>query len=213
MVDSKKIMFKLPELPYPYEALEPWIDRQTMEIHHSKHHAGYVNNLNSAIEQYPKLQKETLESLLINPEKIPKKIREMVRNNGGGHFNHSLFWQIMKPQGGGEPKGELKKAIKKNFGSFQAFKELFSKTALSHFGSGWAWLSLRKRGKLIIHSLPNQDSPLTEGLKPIMGLDVWEHAYYLKYQNRRGEYIQNWWNVVNWQKVEENYLSYLSNKK
>lgn len=198
-------MFRLPELPYPYDALEPWIDAKTMEIHHSKHHLAYVNNLNSALDKYAKFQQKGLEWLLKNLKKLPKEIQTAVRNNGGGHFNHSLFWEIMKPQGGGEPKGMLKEAIEKEFGSFSAFKELFNKTAVSHFGSGWGWLSLGKRKKLILHSTPNQDSPIMEGLIPIMGIDVWEHAYYLKYQNRRAEYVENWWNVLNWEKIEENF--------
>jgi len=197
--------FKLPDLPYSYDALEPYIDAKTMEIHHTKHHAGYVNKLNAAIEKYPELEKYSLEELLRNLESIPEDIRTAVRNNGGGHFNHSLFWEIMKKNGGGEPKEELLEAIKRDFGDFGSFKEKFANTAKTHFGSGWAWLSLSRFGKLYVFSTPNQDNPLMLGFIPILGLDVWEHAYYLKYQNRRAEYVDNWFNVINWDKVLENY--------
>jgi superoxide dismutase, Fe-Mn family len=183
-----------------------------MEIHHTKHHQAYVTGLNTALESVKRLQKKTLEELLINLKKLPKKIQTPIRNFGGGHYNHSLFWSIMKQGGGGEPKGKLKEAIEKTFGSFEKFKELFNQTAVSHFGSGWAWLSLKGK-KLIVHSTSNQDSPLIERLYPIMGIDVWEHAYYLKYQNRRKDYVENWWNVVNWDEIEKRYLELTEKKK
>ncbi|MFN7088905.1 MAG: superoxide dismutase [Candidatus Paceibacteria bacterium] len=201
-----KYPYALPSLPYPYDALEPYIDKMTMEIHHTKHHQGYVNNLNSALEKYPEFHNLELEEILKNLNQLPEEIRTVVRNNGGGHYNHSLFWEIMKPNGGGEPKGKLAEEIKNNFGSFENFKNLFSETALRHFGSGWAWLVLTSEQKLKIYSLPNQDNPLMNGDLPIMGIDVWEHAYYLKYQNRRNEYIKSWWNVVNWEKIGENFV-------
>jgi Fe-Mn family superoxide dismutase len=172
----------------------------TMEIHHSKHHAGYVNNLNAALETYPDLSKKSLTDLVSDPESIPEDIRTAVRNNGGGHYNHSIFWTIMSPGGGGSPKGSLSSAIDQTFGSFDSFKETFSKAAVTRFGSGWAWLGVKDM-KLAVLSMPNQDSPLIAGLTPILGIDVWEHAYYLKYQNRRAEYVSNWWNVVNWDEV------------
>ncbi|GBD34518.1 Superoxide dismutase [Mn] [bacterium HR35] len=205
-----KYPYSLPSLTYSYDALEPYIDKMTMEIHHTKHHQGYINNLNSALEKYSEWQNVELEEILRNLNQLPEDIRTAVRNNGGGHYNHSLFWEIMKPNGGGEPTGDLKKAIEENFGSFENFKNLFSETALKHFGSGWAWLVVTPDKKLKVYSLPNQDNPLMNGDLPIMGLDVWEHAYYLKYQNRRNEYIQNWWNVVNWEKIEENYKKAVS---
>jgi len=195
----------LPPLPYPYDALEPYIDAQTMEIHHTRHHQAYVNNLNAALEKYPELQDVPVETLLRNLPSIPEDIRETVRNNGGGHANHSLFWTVMKPGGGGEPTGALAEAIAKAFGSFANFKDLFTKAAMGRFGSGWAWLSMTAFGKLVVHSTPNQDNPIMEGLIPLLGLDVWEHAYYLKYQNRRADYVQAWWNVVNWDQVAANY--------
>ncbi len=196
--------FELPPLPYAYDALEPYIDKLTMEIHHTKHHAAYVSNLNKALEGHPDLQAMSITELLSNLHRVPDAIRTAVRNNGGGHFNHSLFWKIMKPNGGGEPTGELAQALNSTFGSFQNFREEFSQAAARHFGSGWAWLYI-KDGQLIVASMPNQDNPLMEGGKPIMGLDVWEHAYYLKYQNRRPEYIQAWWNVVNWDQIAQNF--------
>ncbi len=199
----------LPELPYPYDALEPYIDARTMEIHHSKHHAGYVNKLNAALEKYPALQAVSLEQLIANLSSVPEDIRTAVRNNGGGHANHSLFWTIMGPEGGGEPEGELRKALEETFGSVDAFRETFTRAALSRFGSGWAWLALTRFGRLVVYSTPNQDNPRMEGLVPVLGLDVWEHAYYLKYQNRRAEYIQNWWNVVDWNRVAERYQAAL----
>jgi Fe-Mn family superoxide dismutase len=198
---------ELPALPYPYGALEPHIDARTMEIHHGKHHQGYVNNLNKALEGQANLQSKSVEELLQNLEVIPESIRTAVRNNGGGHANHSLFWPCMSPNGGGEPSGELAGAIKAAFGSFANFKEQFSTAAATRFGSGWAWLCLDKGGKLMVTSTPNQDNPLSEGLRPILGLDVWEHAYYLKYQNRRPDYIAAWWNVVNWAQVAKNYAA------
>ncbi len=193
--------FTLPTLPYPANALEPYIDTMTMEIHHGKHHAAYVNNLNKALESAPELQSKTVEELLANNCAIvPESIRTAVRNNGGGHVNHSMFWQILKVNGGAAPAGELASAINSTFGSFDTFKEKFGAAATGRFGSGWAWLAL-KAGKLEILSTANQDSPLMDGMYPVMGLDVWEHAYYLKYQNRRPEYIGAWWNVVNWDAV------------
>jgi superoxide dismutase, Fe-Mn family len=192
--------FELPVLPYAYDALEPHIDALTMEIHHTKHHQTYVNNLNAALEKHPELQNKALDELVRNPNALPEDIRTAVRNNGGGHFNHSIFWMVMSPNGGGEPKGDLANAISNAFGDFAAFKDTFSQAAITRFGSGWAWLGL-KGGKLKVISLPNQDAPLMEGLVPLLGLDVWEHAYYLKYQNRRPEYVSNWWNVVNWEEV------------
>jgi len=207
-----KYPYTLPQLPYSYDALEPYIDKMTMEIHHTKHHQAYINNLNSALEKYPEWQNVELEEILKNLNQLPEEIRTAVRNNGGGHYNHSLFWEIMKPptQTNAEftqnqADSILFKVIEENFGSFENFKNLFSETALKHFGSGWAWLVVTPDKKLKVYSLPNQDNPLMNGDLPIMGLDVWEHAYYLKYQNRRNEYIQNWWNVVNWEKIEENY--------
>lgn len=196
--------FELPSLPYAFDALEPYIDAQTMEIHHTKHHNAYVSNLNSALEKYPNLAGKSLEELVGNLESVPEDIRTAVRNNGGGHYNHSIFWTIMSPNGGGEPKGALASAISDAFGSFSDFKEKFSAAAAGRFGSGWAWLGF-KGGNLAVISMPNQDAPLMEGLTPILGLDVWEHAYYLKYQNRRPEYISNWWNVVNWEEVSRRY--------
>ncbi len=197
--------FTLPTLPYPYDALEPYIDARTMEIHHTKHHGGYVAKLNGALEKYPYLQQVTLEELLRHLPSVPEDIRTAVRNNGGGHANHSLFWTIMSPNGGGEPTGALADALKETFGSFEAFKELFTQTAATRFGSGWAWLVVNAFGRLQVYSTPNQDNPIMNGHTPILGLDVWEHAYYLKYQNRRAEYIANWWHVVNWEEVARRY--------
>jgi superoxide dismutase, Fe-Mn family len=195
---------KLPNLPYDTNALEPHIDAKTMSIHHDKHHQGYVNNLNAALEKYPDLQNEALVELLADLEAIPADIRTAVRNNGGGHANHSLFWRCMSPQGGGEPQGNMAEAINKSFGSFDNFKEQFTKAAATRFGSGWAWLCVDGNSKLIVTSTPNQDNPVSEGLVPILGLDVWEHAYYLHYQNRRPDYIAAWWNVINWDEVAKN---------
>lgn len=199
---------ELPELKYSYNALEPHIDELTMTIHHSKHHAAYVNNLNAALEKYPELQKKNVEELVASLESIPESIRTAVRNNGGGHLNHTFFWSILSPEGGGEPEGELAVVINSKFGSFEAFKEEFAKAAATRFGSGWAWLVLNKKDELSIVSTPNQDSPVSEGLRPILGLDVWEHAYYLKYQNRRPDYVSQWWNVVNWNEVSRLYEEY-----
>lgn len=195
----------LPELKYEHNALEPYIDEMTMSIHHGKHHAAYVNNLNAALEKYPELQEKSLEELLISLEAIPEDIRIAVRNNGGGHYNHSLFWSIMSPNAGGAPVGELAEKINERFGSFEEFKDLFGKAAVGRFGSGWAWLVISKAGSLEIVSTPNQDSPISEGHKPLLGLDVWEHAYYLKYQNRRPDYIKEWWSVVDWNEVSNRY--------
>jgi Fe-Mn family superoxide dismutase len=192
--------FKLPGLNYGYDALEPYIDARTMEIHYTKHHQGYVNNLNKAIENEKQLQKMTIEELMASLDKVPENIRTAVRNNGGGHINHSLFWDIMSPNGGGEPEGELMDRIKADFGSFDNFKDEFKKAATGRFGSGWAWLVM-DGDKLKVTSTPNQDNPISDGLTPILGLDVWEHAYYLKYQNLRGDYIDAWFNVVDWKKV------------
>lgn len=193
--------FELPDLPYAYDALEPYIDTQTMQLHHDKHHATYVTNLNGAIEKHPELGSKSLEDLLSDLTRIPEDIRMVVRNHGGGTHNHNLFWVMMSPKGGGEPKGDVARAIDSAFGSFSSFKEQFEKAAAGRFGSGWAWLNLKNDGSLVVTSTANQDSPLMEGLTPILGIDVWEHAYYLKYQNRRPEYVSNWWNVVNWDEV------------
>jgi Fe-Mn family superoxide dismutase len=196
--------FKLPDLPYPAEALEPHIDAQTMQIHHGKHHATYVSKLNDAV-QGTKFENMAIEELLANINSVPEDKRGPVRNNGGGHANHSMFWKIMGPKGGGKPSGELAAAIDKTFGGFDAFKEKFASAATTRFGSGWAWLTVDTGGNLIVESTPNQDSPYMEGRTPILGLDVWEHAYYLKYQNRRPDYISAWWNVVNWDEVAKRY--------
>ena len=196
----------LPPLPYSFDALEPYIDAKTMEIHHDKHHGAYVTNLNKALDSAPNLQSLSVEELISKLDSVPEAIRTAVRNNGGGHANHTLFWRIMKKGGGGEPKGELQQAINSAFGSFAEFKTKFNQAATTRFGSGWAWLQI-KGGKLGIESYPNQDNPLMSGAKPVMGLDVWEHAYYLKYQNRRPEYIEAWWNVVNWDAIAEQYAS------
>ena len=193
--------FELPDLPYAYDALEPYIDTQTMQLHHDKHHATYVSNLNAAIEKHPELASKSLENLLREVSNVPEDIRMTVRNHGGGTYNHNLFWVFMSPKGGGEPKGALAQAIDSTFGGLSAFKESFEKSANTRFGSGWAWLVMKGDGSLSITSTQNQDSPLMEGLTPILGIDVWEHAYYLKYQNRRAEYVSNWWNVVNWDEV------------
>jgi Fe-Mn family superoxide dismutase len=196
--------FTLPALPYDFAALEPHIDAKTMEIHHGKHHQTYVNNLNAAIEKAPELAKKSLDDLMRNVNKLPEAVRTAVRNNGGGHWNHSMFWQIMSPKAGGEPAGNLGSAIKSAFGDFAKFREQFSAAGVGRFGSGWAWL-INTGGKLSITSTPNQDNPLMDGQKAILGLDVWEHAYYLKYQNRRPDYIAAWWNVVNWKEVEKRF--------
>ncbi|MGE1234344.1 superoxide dismutase SodA [Bacillus altitudinis] len=196
--------FKLPELPYAYDALEPHIDKETMTIHHTKHHNTYVTNLNKAIEGVSALEDQSIEELVANLNSVPENIRTAVRNNGGGHANHSLFWTLLSPNGGGAPTGELADAIEKELGGFEKFKSDFAAAAAGRFGSGWAWLVVNN-GKLEITSTPNQDSPLTEGKAPILGLDVWEHAYYLNYQNRRPDYISAFWNVVNWDEVARLY--------
>jgi Fe-Mn family superoxide dismutase len=193
--------FEVPPLTYPFDALEPHIDAQTMEIHHDKHHGAYVANLNAAIEKHPELAGKSVEELLTSIQSVPDDIRTAVRNHGGGHHNHSLFWEIMGPGGGGQPTGSLASAIDSTFGGFDAFKDQLSKAAIGQFGSGWGWLVQDSSGKLSIKPLPNQDSPLMEGLTPVMGVDVWEHAYYLKYQNKRPDYVAAWWNTVNWQAV------------
>jgi superoxide dismutase, Fe-Mn family len=199
--------FTLPPLPYTVEALEPHIDRMTMEIHHGKHHAAYVTNLNKALESAPDLAGKSIEELLANNcAAVPESIRTAVRNNGGGHINHSMFWQIMAPDAGGEPVGNVAQAIVGAFGSFKDFKDKFTQAGATRFGSGWAWL-LKSGGKLEITSSANQDSPVMEGKFPVMGLDVWEHAYYLKYQNRRPDYMAAWWSVVNWKEVENRFNS------
>ena len=199
--------YSLPDLPYSYDALEPFIDTQTMEIHHQKHHNAYITKLNAALESSSAWQGKDIEEVVKNPNSVPENIRTAVRNNGGGHYNHSLFWNIMGPNAGGEPGGDLASSIDEAFGSFAEFKEEFSGAAANRFGSGWAWLVLDPSGKLVVLSTANQDNPITEGFKPLMGLDVWEHAYYLKYQNRRPEYVDNWWNVVNWSAVADKFDS------
>lgn len=196
--------FELPNLPYAYDALEPTIDKETMNIHHTKHHNTYVTNLNAALEGQADLQNKSIEELISNLDAVPENIRTAVRNNGGGHANHSLFWKILSPAGGGAPTGELADKINEKFGSFDAFKEQFEQAAATRFGSGWAWLIL-KNGELEITSTPNQDNPIMEGNTPLLGLDVWEHAYYLKYQNRRPEYAKAFWDKVNWDEVANNY--------
>jgi len=190
----------LPPLPYAHDALEPHIDKQTMEIHHGKHHAAYVNNLNAALEKHPELQSKSIEDLIKGISSVPEAIRTAVRNNGGGHANHAMFWQIMAPNAGGAPTGAIADAINAAFGSFDAFKEQFGKAAVGRFGSGWVW-AIDNGGKIAIESTANQDNPLMDGKKPVFGVDVWEHAYYLKYQNRRPDYVSAWWNVANWAEI------------
>lgn len=199
--------FKLPDLPYAHNALEPHIDARTMEIHHGKHHAGYTNKLNAALEGHANLQSKSIEDLLADLNALPESVRTAVRNNGGGFANHSLFWPCLSPNGGGQPSGELATAINSTFGSFAKFKEEFSNAGATRFGSGWAWLCVDGKGGLVVTSTPNQDSPISDGLTPILGLDVWEHAYYLHYQNRRPDYIAAFWNVVNWDQVAKNYAA------
>ena len=199
--------FTVPALPYAFDALEPYIDKQTMEIHHDKHHAAYVTNLNKALESAPDLQNKTVEELLANNCAIvPESIRTAVRNNAGGHINHSMFWQIMAPKAGGTPSGNVAQAINSTFGSFDQFKEKLNAAGATRFGSGWAWL-VKKGGKVDIISTANQDSPVMDGQFPVMGVDVWEHAYYLKYQNRRPDYLAAWWNVINWPEIEKRFNS------
>jgi Fe-Mn family superoxide dismutase len=199
--------FVLPPLPYSEDSLEPHIDARTMNIHHDKHHAAYTNNLNAALEGNPDLAALSIEDLLGNLASVPESVRTAVRNNGGGFANHSLFWNVMSANGGGAPQGDLAAAINTAFGSFDAFKDQFSKAAATRFGSGWAWLYVDGNGNLTVGSTPNQDTPLMEGNTPILGLDVWEHAYYLNYQNRRPDYISAWWNVVDWSVVAQNYAN------
>jgi len=197
--------YEVPPLPYAYEALEPHIDAETMHLHHDKHHAAYVNNLNAALEKHPELADKSPEDLVRDLNSVPEDIRTAVRNNGGGHVNHTMFWQIMGPNGGGQPSGALAEAINKSFGDFDSFKQQFNDAGTKRFGSGWAWLCRDSSGNLHIESTANQDNPLSEGHFPIMGNDVWEHAYYLKYQNRRPEYLSAWWNAVNWAEVNKRY--------
>ncbi|PXF32428.1 superoxide dismutase [Pokkaliibacter plantistimulans] len=197
----------LPSLPYAYDALEPHLDARTMEIHHSKHHQTYVNGLNTALSDYPDLQALPVEKLLEDMNAIPEAIRGAIRNHGGGHANHSLFWLVMSPEGGGEPTGALGDAITATFGSFAQLKEKFNAAATTRFGSGWAWLAVDKQGQLVVTSTANQDSVISDGLTPILGLDVWEHAYYLHYQNRRPDYIQAFWNVINWNEVSQRFAA------
>jgi Fe-Mn family superoxide dismutase len=199
---GRPMAHSLPPLPYPPDALEPHIDKQTMEIHHGKHHNAYVTNLNAALEKHPALQSKSVEDLLRGINSVPEDIRTAVRNNGGGHANHTMFWQIMGPKAGGPPTGAIADAIKSSFGSFDKFKEEVKKAGVGRFGSGWAWV-LDQGGKLVVESSANQDSPLMEGKKIVFGVDVWEHAYYLKYQNRRPDYIDAWWNVVNWTEINK----------
>ena len=197
--------YELPPLTYPFNALEPHIDAKTMEIHHDKHHQAYITNANNALKDHPDLASKPVDELIANLSAVPESIRTAVRNNGGGHSNHSFFWKIMGPHGGGQPKGKLAEAINSTFGSFDQFKEKLNAAGAGRFGSGWAWLVVNKERKLEVTSTPNQDSPIMEGLKPVLGVDVWEHSYYLLYQNRRPDYLKAWWNVVNWDQVEKNY--------
>jgi superoxide dismutase, Fe-Mn family len=205
MKENQVMAYTLPPLPYPNNALEPHIDARTMEIHHDKHHAAYVNNVNAALEGKG-VAEQTIEDLCRNIEKIPQDIRTAVRNNGGGHANHSMFWLLMNPKGGGKPGGEIAAAIDKELGGFDKFKESFTKAATTRFGSGWAWLSVDSGGKLVVESTPNQDNPYMTGNTPILGVDVWEHAYYLNYQNRRPDYVAAFYNVIDWNAVNERYL-------
>jgi len=199
--------YTLPPLAYPYNALEPHIDARTMEIHHTKHHQAYINNVNNAVKGKADLENKSVEDLIANLNAVPEDIRTVVRNNGGGHANHTFFWTIIGPKAGGAPAGKIAAAINQTFGSFDAFKEKFAQAATTRFGSGWAWVSVAKDGKLEVSSTPNQDSPAMEGKTPVLGIDVWEHAYYLHYQNRRPDYIAAFWNVINWQEVEKRYNS------
>ncbi|AFZ30131.1 Superoxide dismutase [Gloeocapsa sp. PCC 7428] len=197
--------FELSALPYNYDALEPYIDAQTMQLHHDMHHQAYVNNLNAAVEKHAQLQSKSLEDLVRELDSIPDDVRTAVRNNGGGHVNHTMFWEIMGPNSGGEPTGAVGEAIQDTFGDFETFKQRFNDAGTKQFGSGWVWLVRSPDGKLEVMSTPNQDSPITQGYFPIMGNDVWEHAYYLKYQNRRAEYLKQWWNVVNWDEINKRF--------
>lgn len=197
--------YTLPKLSYAYDALEPHIDARTMEIHHTKHHQAYVNNVNAALEGHADLANLSVEELVSHINSVPENVRTAVRNNGGGHANHTMFWSIMKPGGGGQPKGELAKAIEQQLGGFDAFKQALTKAALGRFGSGWAWLTLNGDHRLLVEDTANQDSPLMQGHFPVLGIDVWEHAYYLKYQNRRPEYVEAWFNTIDWDAVTERY--------
>jgi superoxide dismutase, Fe-Mn family len=199
--------YELPPLSYPFNALEPHIDAKTMEIHHDKHHQAYITNANNALKDHPDLAAKPVDELIANLSQVPESIRTVVRNNAGGHSNHSFFWKIMAPNAGGAPKEKLAEAITATFGSVDAFKEKFQAAGGSRFGSGWAWLVVNKEGKLEVTSTPNQDSPIMEGLKPVLGVDVWEHSYYLLYQNRRPDYLKAWWNVVSWDQAEKNFLA------
>ncbi|MFI5284062.1 MAG: superoxide dismutase [Candidatus Dormibacterales bacterium] len=199
--------FELPPLPYAFDALEPHIDAKTMEIHHDKHHAAYVNNANAALEKYPDLGKKSVEDLLWSISSVPEDIRTVIQNNAGGHSNHSIFWSIMGPGGGGNPVGRIADSLKTTFGGYDAFKEQLTKAAVGRFGSGWAWLVVDKSGKLSIKAYANQDSPYMEGLTPILGVDVWEHAYYLKYQNRRADYVAAWFNTLDWKAIDGRFSS------
>jgi Fe-Mn family superoxide dismutase len=199
--------YELPPLSYPFNALEPHIDAKTMEIHHDKHHQAYITNANNALKDHPDLAAKPVDELIANLSQVPESIRTVVRNNAGGHSNHSFFWKIMAPNAGGAPKGKLAEAITATFGSVDAFKEKFQAAGASRFGSGWAWLVVNKEGKLEVTSTPNQDSPIMEGLKPVLGVDVWEHSYYLLYQNKRPDYLKAWWNVVSWDEAEKNFLA------
>lgn len=200
-------VIQLPPLPYAYDALEPHIDTKTMQLHHDKHHAAYVKNLNEAFKKHPEIKNKKLEYLLLNLETVPEDIRTTIRNNGGGHLNHSLFWRIMKPNGGGEPTGAIASAINERFGNFATFKQQFNEAGSGRFGSGWVWLIRDLSGKLQIATTPNQDSPIADGNYPILGNDVWEHAYYLKYQNKRADYLNAWWNVVNWDEINKRFAA------
>ena len=204
--------YELPPLPYDYNALEPYIDEETMHLHHDKHHQAYVNNLNTALQGQSQFENMSVDDLMRNINSMPESIRTAVRNNGGGHANHSMYWQIMKPNGGGEPTGDLANAINSAFGSFDQFKAAFNDAGAKRFGSGWAWLVIGADGKLAVTSSANQDSPLMEGQYPVMGNDVWEHAYYLKYQNRRPDYLAAWWNVVNWDEIAKRYAQGMSGR-
>lgn len=203
--ESPQGPFELPPLPYDYNALEPYIDAETMRFHHDKHHAAYTKNLNEAVSKYPELASKSAEDILREIESVPDDVKTTIRNNGGGYVNHKMFWEIMSPDGGGEPTGAIATAITEAFGSFETFKAQFDEAGSKQFGSGWAWLALDSNKQLKVMGMPNQDSPLMEGMSPIMGNDVWEHAYYLKYRNQRGEYLKNWWNVVNWEEVNKRY--------
>ena len=200
-------MFELPDLPYAYDALEPHVDSETMKIHHDKHHQAYTNKLNAALEKYPEWFEKSIEEVLSDLDALPEDVRNAVRNNGGGYYHHALFWKMMSPDGGGQPERVLLLAIESAFGSFDAFKEQFDQAAATVFGSGWAWLVKDESNNLSIVATSNQDSPISNGLKPLLGIDVWEHAYYLKYQNRRPDFVKAWWSVVNWDEVENNFKS------